>query len=204
MHPTDRGPTRYSWLLTAVPSLLREGEANYHYSNISPSHSPDKRGACQASTKLAWENEPVVWLQGSLAAARTSFMHPSSHTPRPSTPSMPCNSRRPRGDLNIRSPVLTHHSCRPSHRVRLQHNIGQFASRVISRVAQQIHHFFPLMPVLHQSATWLSGLPTHSSPPSNSLWYSPTVQPDPSALCVCLQSTPVEWLLVALLRRTLT
>ena len=27
MHPTDRGPTSYSWLLTAAPSLLREGEA---------------------------------------------------------------------------------------------------------------------------------------------------------------------------------
>lgn len=28
-----------------------------------------------------------------------------------------------------------------------------------------------------------------------SLWYSPTVQPDPSVPYLCLRSTPVEWLL---------
>lgn len=54
------------------------------------------------------------------------------------------------------------HSCRPSHRVRLQHNIGQFASRVIFRVAQQIHHLLPLLPVLHQSATWLTAYLLHA------------------------------------------
>jgi len=164
MQPTDRGPTKDSWLLTASLSLA-EGKAKYHYSGISPSHSPDKRGACQASTTLAWRMEPVVWLQGSLAqhhAARTSFMHPSSHTPRPSTPSMPCNSRRPRGDLNIRSPVLTHiHAAR---RTGSGCNTTSDNSEAASYPESHsvFHHFFPLMPGLHQSATWLSGGPAQA------------------------------------------
>lgn len=114
MHPTDRGPTRYSWLLTAAPSLLYEGEATTTQVSISPSHSPDKRGACQASTKLAWRMNPwsgskAHWpsitrlVQVSCTPAATHHAHPrhpcratqaatrrSEHTfSRPHTPFMP-------------------------------------------------------------------------------------------------------------------
>ena len=104
-------------------------------------------------------------------AARISFMHPSSHT----TPFQPIHAVQRqaatrRSEHSFSRPHT--HSCSPSHRVRLQHNIGQLASRVISRVTQQIHHLSPLLPVLHQSATWLSEGPGHSLLPRHSLWYS--------------------------------
>jgi hypothetical protein len=53
------------------------------------------------------------------------------------------------------------------------------------------------MPVLHQSATWLSGGPDHSvgSPCGTALWCDLTHQLTPSVPLVCLRSTPVEWLL---------
>lgn len=101
-------------------------------------------------------------------------MHPSSHsTPIHAIHAVSREAATRRSEHTFSRPHT--HSCRPSHRVRLQHNIGHFFPAASCPDVAQTDTSLPLMPFMHQSTT---GSRPHRQL-RDCLSHSPTVPPNP-------------------------